>query len=47
MPISDGEVGIGKNILNGNIESFPHIAREYKEMDYEMDYSWRSKLWRG
>jgi len=25
------EVGNGKNILNGNIESFPHIAREYKK----------------
>ena len=24
------EVGIGKNILNGKIESFPHIARDYK-----------------
>ncbi|HMH10418.1 MAG TPA: hypothetical protein VK553_06885 [Candidatus Nitrosopolaris rasttigaisensis] len=27
-----GEVGIGKNILSGNIKSFPDIAREYKEM---------------
>ena len=26
-----GEVGTGKNILNGEIESFPHIAREYKQ----------------
>ena len=26
-----GEIGRGKNILNHNIESFPHIAREYKE----------------
>jgi aconitate hydratase len=25
------EVGIGKNILNGKTESFPHIARDYKE----------------
>ena len=25
------EVGNGKNVLNGNIESFPHIAREYKK----------------
>jgi aconitate hydratase len=25
------EVGKGKNILNDKIESFPHIAREYKE----------------
>jgi aconitate hydratase len=25
------EVGVGKNILNGQIESFPHIARAYKE----------------
>jgi aconitate hydratase A / 2-methylisocitrate dehydratase len=27
----EGEVGSGKNILNGNSESFSHIAREYKE----------------
>ena len=27
----NGEVGKGKNILNGNIESYPHIAREYKK----------------
>jgi aconitate hydratase len=26
----DQDVGRGKNILNGKIESFPHIAREYK-----------------
>jgi aconitate hydratase len=26
-----GEVGVGKNFLNDKIESFPHIAREYKE----------------
>jgi aconitate hydratase len=26
----DQEVGRGKNILNGKVESFPHIAREYK-----------------
>jgi aconitate hydratase len=26
----DEEVGKGKNMLNGKIESFPHIAREYK-----------------
>ncbi len=26
-----GDVGKGKNILSGNIESFAHIAREYKE----------------
>jgi aconitate hydratase len=26
-----GEVGVGKNILNCKTESFPHIAREYKE----------------
>jgi aconitate hydratase len=25
------EVGVGKNIINGKIESFAHIAREYKE----------------
>jgi aconitate hydratase len=24
------EVGRGKNILSGEIESFPHIARDYK-----------------
>ena len=28
----NGEIGNGKNLLNGNIESFPHIAREYKKM---------------
>jgi aconitate hydratase len=27
----DGEVGRGKNTLNDKIESFPHIAREYKK----------------
>ena len=27
------EVGNGKNILNGNIESFSHIAREYKKQN--------------
>lgn len=27
----DGKVGIGKNILNSKIESFAHIARDYKE----------------
>jgi hypothetical protein len=27
----DGEVGNGKNILNGKTESFSHIAREYKK----------------
>ena len=27
----DGKVGIGKNILNSKVESFAHIAREYKE----------------
>ncbi|MDQ4073196.1 MAG: aconitase family protein, partial [Thermoproteota archaeon] len=27
----EGKVGVGKNILNYKIESFPHIAREYKE----------------
>src|SRR6266568_5021944 len=27
----DGEVGRGKNTLNSKIESFPHIAREYKK----------------
>jgi aconitate hydratase len=26
-----GGVGIGKNILSNNTESFPHIAREYKQ----------------
>ena len=26
-----GGVGTGKNILTGEIESFPHIAREYKQ----------------
>lgn len=26
-----GMVGNGKNIINGKIESFPHIAREYKK----------------
>jgi aconitate hydratase len=26
-----GEVGKGRNLLNANIESFPHIAREYKK----------------
>jgi aconitate hydratase len=26
-----GEIGVGKNILNGKIQSFPQIAREYKE----------------
>ena len=31
----DGEVGRGKNTLNSKIESFPHIAREYKERDLE------------
>jgi aconitate hydratase len=25
-----GEVGKGKNMLNNNVESFPHIARQYK-----------------
>ena len=28
----DQEVGRGKNLLSGQIESFPHIAREYKNM---------------
>jgi aconitate hydratase len=28
---NSNEVGNGKNVLNGNIESFPHIAREYKK----------------
>jgi len=27
----DGEVGSGKNTLNNKVESFPHIAREYKK----------------
>ncbi|HYP42399.1 MAG TPA: hypothetical protein VEQ18_00090, partial [Candidatus Nitrosocosmicus sp.] len=27
----DGKVGIGKNILNSQVESFAHIARDYKE----------------
>jgi aconitate hydratase len=27
----DGEVGSGKNTLNSKIESFPHLAREYKK----------------
>ncbi|MBA3284485.1 MAG: aconitate hydratase, partial [Nitrosopumilus sp.] len=27
----DGKVGIGKNILNSKVESFAHIARDYKE----------------
>jgi aconitate hydratase len=27
----EGKVGIGKNLLNSKIESFAHIAREYKE----------------
>ena len=27
----EGKVGIGKNILDSKIESFAHIAREYKE----------------
>jgi aconitate hydratase len=26
-----GDIGTGKNVLNGRIESFPHIARQYKE----------------
>jgi aconitate hydratase len=30
-----GEVGTGKNILNGKIESFPHIAREYKQKGFK------------
>jgi aconitate hydratase len=30
---SNDEVGNGKNILNGNIESFSHIAREYKKQN--------------
>ncbi|HET7148777.1 MAG TPA: aconitate hydratase [Candidatus Nitrosopolaris sp.] len=28
----DGKVGSGKNTLNSKIESFPHIAREYKKI---------------
>ena len=28
----DGKVGIGKNILNSKVESFAHIARDYKEI---------------
>ena len=27
----DNQIGNGMNLLNGKIESFPHIAREYKE----------------
>src|SRR5215472_2793556 len=27
----DGKVGSGKNTLNNKVESFPHIAREYKK----------------
>ncbi len=27
----DGKVGIGKNIINSKVESFAHIARDYKE----------------
>jgi len=27
----DEQIGNGKNIFNGKIESYPHIAREYKE----------------
>ena len=27
----DEQIGNGKNILNGKIESYPHIARDYKE----------------
>lgn len=27
----EGKVGLGKNLLDNKIESFPHIAREYKE----------------
>ncbi|MBA3977899.1 MAG: aconitate hydratase [Nitrosopumilus sp.] len=27
----DGKVGMGKNILNSKVESFAHIARDYKE----------------
>ena len=30
---NDKLIGNGKNLLNGKIESFPHIAREYKEKD--------------
>ncbi len=29
----DGKVGIGKNTLNSKVESFAHIARDYKERD--------------
>ena len=29
----DKEVGCGKNIFDGKIESFPHIARDYKSKD--------------
>ena len=44
MPITGG-VGTGKKFL-GEIESFPHIAREYKEKGLEMDHHGGSKLWR-
>ena len=27
----NGEVGNGINVLNGNIDSYPHIAKEYKK----------------
>jgi aconitate hydratase len=27
----DDQVGLGKNIINGKMESYPHIAREYKK----------------
>jgi aconitate hydratase len=27
----DNQIGNGKNLFNGKIESYPHIAREYKE----------------
>jgi len=27
----DEQIGNGKNLFNGKIESYPHIAREYKE----------------
>ena len=27
----NGKVGNGMNVLNDNIESYPHIAREYKK----------------
>lgn len=36
----NGKVGNGMNVLNDNIESYPHIAREYKngsEMDILAD----------